>query len=113
MSKRWPIRYRIDRGEFTREELNKDDAGGCDALVLISIMGGRPGQWLSQMVMGFDGRLPATDGRPAELDSTQLFKAWVMLTKRLGEMPDLHESKREFCQQVFGIVLDAHSEGRS
>lgn len=94
---RYPVRYKVDfrRQGWTRAELGDD--GGCDKLILISIMdspvGGR-----SEMVFGKDGITGDT------IDDTELFKSWVMLANRLKDSEDLSPGGREVARLAFETV---------
>ena len=50
---KYPIKYQIELGEFSKEQLNtSEDTGGCDNLGIISVMGEFGKGSLSAMIFG-------------------------------------------------------------
>ena len=68
MTKKYNIKYKIEKGTFTKEEIRKEDAGGCDNVILISVMG-TP---LNKEVMSIQP-IPIS-GTEKELDADQIFE---------------------------------------
>lgn len=73
----YKIKYKIEFGDFSKEELEKDDCGGCESLVLLSIMG-EPlnGKAMSTVTIGV-----VEDGRPLRND--QIYEALLMAIQSL------------------------------
>lgn len=68
----YKIKYNVEFGDFTKEELLASECGGCESLVLLSIMG-EPlnGEAMSVATVGVTGDNEA-------LTSEQVFEALVL-----------------------------------
>lgn len=106
---KYKVTYSIEShaNGVTKEEISKMSShhGGCDAVVIISIMG-TPGNGEPYSTLVISQR--GTDG---EITDEELFKVWTRLTDRLGRSETLAEGKRSFCKAVMdeirSIVLAA------
>ena len=57
MSHNYLIKYKIENGAFTKEQLQKDDSGGCDQIGIISVIGDFfNGETLSMAYFGAKGK---------------------------------------------------------
>jgi hypothetical protein len=74
--------------------------GACDAMLLGSIVFPPDGSY-SIMFMAIDGRTGE------ELSGVELFKAWAMLAKGLGENETLSPEKRALCESVWQAIAKA------
>ncbi len=100
MSKVYPLKYRIELGEFTKEHLKNNDYGGTDALILHSIIYPEDGS-RSEVIASKDGRTGE------DLDDSEVFKSWVGMAKGLSESNTLGDGRRLFCKFVFETVRSA------
>lgn len=98
--RKYKIGYRVVTGEKTREELRAADLGGCDALIVHSIIFTDDGG-LSYQLVTHDGR---TDD---DLGVDEVFKAWMFMAKRLADDPTLGEGRRALARLVFEEVRTA------
>lgn len=89
----YKIKYDFEIGDFTKKELNETGSGGCDAVILHSILFDESGA-SSYCIIDKDGRT----NKP--LPSMEVFKAWVMMASELGDDEDLPEHERQFCRDV-------------
>jgi len=101
------VRYTVETGGFEKEELRKAGDGGCDALILCSIVreGNDPHEGgVSFCWFNIDGREhgPAEDA--LEIPGTQLFQAWSLWAKDLSEREDLPLWQRKILQNAFDDV---------
>jgi hypothetical protein len=76
----WPVRWRLEHGAFTREQLAASESGGSDAALLVSFA--REGEAegpgaVSLMILSLDGRT----GGP--IPPRELFHAWHVLGEEL------------------------------
>lgn len=82
------------------EEIREKKRGGCDAVVLHSILfqedGGR-----SEVIVSMDGRTGE------QLPAVELFKSWAMMTFTLSKDERLSEAKRGFCASVHEAIAQA------
>lgn len=75
----------------------KDGHGACDAMLVASIIYPADGS-LSIMFAGKDGRTGE------ELDESEWFKVWMLLTERLSRSRTLTDAKRQICGLIWEIV---------
>lgn len=96
---RYPIRYTVDRRPdgWTKEELDADDAGGCDAVIVHSLIYPPDGS-RSEMLLSRDGRTGE------ELSDIEVFKSWVMTAHALMDSESLDRQARDLAQTVFSSV---------
>jgi len=106
---KYKLKYDLDTkvGEFTKEELEKDDAGGTDALILVSLLYPEDGSF-STYFTTYDGR---NEGK--NLEDIEIFKFWSMLSKRLSESNTLSVKKKEIASMAFEMVRVVILEGRN
>jgi hypothetical protein len=102
---RYPIRYKLDLGSFSKEQLLDAQAGGADKVAIISVMGGT-GRGTSTI-------FPSLDGETGKPWSDELwFKQWVMLAHELMNSKTISEGQKAICQTVFETVRGAILRGR-
>lgn len=81
------VQYDLKTGSFTKEQLEKDGVGGCDAFVGCSIVreSNEPHEGgISFQFFTVDGRHHGPIEDAPELPDTQLFEVWSMLAAKLG-----------------------------
>ncbi len=76
------------------------DRGACTAVVIGSLLYPPDGSY-SAAFFTRDGR---TD---SELDDAELWKAWMMLSRRLADSDTLSEPKKALCRDVFETIASA------
>ncbi|WP_394824965.1 hypothetical protein [Pendulispora albinea] len=103
MSNRYRIKYTVERGNFTQEELRAMRAGGCDALVLASILrGGAVPQQESSSVA-----LLSLDGSSGEnVIATDLFLIFSHLASMLAKHEELPSWQRAVAHDTFAQVRE-------
>jgi len=101
------VKYSVQTGEFTGEQLEEEGAGGCDALLMVSIM--RDGKHahdgpMSVRYFSVDG----TYGKPLEetpqIPNTELFTIMTMIAKDLSEDESLPDWQRDTARRTFEEV---------
>jgi hypothetical protein len=98
------VKYRVDEleaGNFTKAEC-LEAGGGCDALVLISMLFPEDGSY-SQQVVSFDGR---AGGDP--ISDSDLWKVWAMIAAQLAQ----NESFKAEHVAKHGLVEAVHESIR-
>lgn len=103
MTHKYKTKYQLDAdyGEFTKEEIKKEGAGGCDAFVFFSLIYPEDGSY-SQTFFSSDGRNKGKD-----LDSNELWKVWSMFTKNLVDRKDeLPEWKYQLADVTWDAITD-------
>jgi hypothetical protein len=99
----YPITYSVDYHDppLTKEQVLASAAGGCDAILLISVVGGRSGasEGSSHAFIGRDGR-----GGDGDINIEEWFKAWAMLAATLAESTELGPGKRRLCAEVIFAI---------
>lgn len=115
----YSLKYTLDfsikpKHGFTREEVLKEKAGGCDALVFVSIIreGDEPHTGAKSFMVGsVDGFQPVVDGQPQQIPMTELFQAMMALASQLQTESQLHDWQRNLCRWLLDVVRDrlAHS----
>lgn len=104
--RRYPLAYRLDpMANRTKEELQARDEGGCDAIIVHSLIFGEDGS-RSQATASMDGRT----GKP--LPALELFKTWALLAHDLSLRPDLSAPQNALCTSVH-LLLKAAVSGAS
>jgi len=100
----YKVSYALEPGEFTKAKLAELGRGGCDAIILHSLI--YPGDGSrSEAILSLDG-----EGK--ELTGEEIFKSWVALAHTLSQAEDLGLVKRALAYQVFEAVRDAILEAR-
>ena len=109
----YKVKYGLEpeAGEFTPEEC-REAGGGCDALVLVSMMFPADGSY-SQAVSSFDGR---TGGHP--LHDSELWRVWSVLAAQLAgsetlrkQWPKRHALVDEVHERIRAAILAGRSYG--
>jgi hypothetical protein len=88
MDHKYGVKYKLDAGSFSKEELEKDGAGGCDALVLCSIVreGNDPHEGgISFAIFSVDGRNGGPLNQAPSVPDTQLFEVWLSMAHVVSE----------------------------
>ena len=93
------IKYAVEEGQFTKEELKNGDFGGCDAIIIHSLIYPEDGS-RSEIIF-------TADGKGSALPSLEVFKSWVMLASHLANAEDLSAEKKELCSMIFETVRGA------
>jgi len=92
--RRFPVAYKVVVNEkLTATELKARDLGGCDAVIIHSIIYPADGS-RSEVIIGHDGR---TD---TDLSEDELFKSWAMLGHRLAQSTTLGIGRKALCEMV-------------
>lgn len=99
----YKVRYKMEPGSFTREQIKEGGHGGADALIIGSIIKYENGS-TSTMWFSNDGE------QEKEMTPDDVFKAWVLLAAQLSEtLPETGKGadRRQLCKQVFETVRTA------
>lgn len=97
---KYKIKYTIERGEFTPEDIKNQDAGLSDSVLFCSVVLPEDGSRSEQFV-SYDGA--TTEGWTAD----DMFKSWVGLAYGLSKDPRLGDPRRALCKEVFELVRGA------
>lgn len=99
--RRYKIAYRLEYNldGMTKEELLEKNLGGCDAIVVISVVRPSDGS-LSTVIASLDGNTSE------EMPGDELFKAWIMMAKKLSESKTLGPNKKLFATQTFETIRE-------
>ncbi len=99
-------KYRVSFGDMRSHpegasavELEKEQRGGADALLLASLIYPEDGT-LSLLFRSLDGRT----GK--ELEDREWFKIWTLMGKRLAASKTLDPARREFARMTFDMFLE-------
>lgn len=96
-------------GEYTKDFLRKEELGGCDSIILHSILHREDGS-RSEVIVDRDGY-----GKP--LSGEEMWKSWVMLAHSIKELTDFKEgtNRQLICEYIFEmhrhIILTAREGG--
>ena len=91
----YPIKYRIERGEFTKEELLEQDAGGCEQIGVISVMGDYGnGEAVSTKFLGLKGN-------GAEWDDSMWLEVFGLMASNLKECQSINPVARDIAREAF------------
>lgn len=97
MDGKYHLKYVIERGEWTGEELKTADAGGTDAMVIASILRG-PAAHEGPKSIAFihlDGYSKAAP------PMTEMFQVFIHLAHHLAESDELPLWQQELAQRIF------------
>ncbi len=101
----YSIRYNIEQGDFSKEELEAEGLGGCDALLLASILR-EPNGGLNVAWCSVDGQQPAKDKIP----DRELFHIIFMLMSKIEDSVELEEWQRStlqtYCETIKKIMTE-------
>lgn len=89
----YKVKYDFEFGDFSKDEIMKNGSGGCEAVIVHSILYPEDGSY-SHLLISKDGR------NQGELDGNELFKAWMMMGATIAKNKTMSEGKRDFCQTV-------------
>ncbi len=107
--KKYALRYtwKIDHDEsgYTVKDIDNDNHGLCDAMILISIVRPPDGSY-SQLLMSADGETHS------ELTQKDIFKAWLMLGFSLSDNGALQGWQKQTVDAITGLVREHFSTGR-
>lgn len=108
--RRYPIAYKVETPKEhpprTPDELRDADLGGCDAIIIHSILFRADGS-RSEAIVTKDGRTGD------ELPVDELFKSWAMLAHGLSQDKDLGEGRRLLAEMVHEILREIVTGGES
>lgn len=87
-ARNFPIKYKVDFGIHTTEEVKEAGASGCDEMMICSLVRFPDGKgsivWHS------------TNGKPNEtMRSSTMFSAWLALAAKISQCEDLNNAQRE------------------
>lgn len=99
---KYALRYdlKLIAGEFSKEDIDQNETGLADALVVLSMLYPDDGSF-SLGIVSLDGRT----NKP--VSSTELFKVWTMIAKQLSETNELSDARRQITRLAFEVVRDA------
>ncbi len=97
--RRYKIAYKVETGSFTKPQLEKANLGGCDGIIVHSIILPEDGS-RSEMIFSM-----ASGG--GQLSDDELFKSWVSMAYQLSQSKELGEGRRRLCESAFTIVQEA------
>jgi hypothetical protein len=93
----YKLRYVYDHENreqgYTKNDIENDNQGLCDSLILISIIKPEDGSY-SQLILSHDGK------ENRELTDEELFKAWLMLAMKINERKKLKGWKKQLIHEV-------------
>lgn len=95
----YPISYSVQSNKFNKEYLQEHDLGGCDAIILHSIIYPPDGSRNEQMI--------AIDSEGKQLNPEEVFKSFCGMAHSLSEDTRLRTDKREFCRGIIDAVRKA------
>lgn len=100
--KKYALRYtwfaEADK-EYTKDDIENDQQGLCDAMVAISVVLPEDGSY-SQLIMSADGRTKT------EMTQDELFKVWLMLGMTLKKNKGLSGWKKQIVEFIGEAVSD-------
>lgn len=97
-SRKYKIKYKMEFGEFTAEELKKEkDIGACDEILVCSKLAIKDGA-ASYLFLHRKGH------KDVEMDATDLFKIWSMLSAEILQRDDVINWHREILAESFDKV---------
>jgi len=100
--KTYPVKYSIEPGSFTQEQIRaNDNSGGCESVGLISVMGKFGEGPLSTLVITYDGH------SKQEWTGDQLFQIWTLIAKKIADDPTTSPGKAHLASEVFETVRSA------
>lgn len=100
MKKVYKVKYDIQFGDFSKKEIEKERLGGCDQILLCSVLDYPDGSG-SYMWVSKDGHT----GK--EMDIVKIFNAWSLLAKKISDHPDCPDHVAKMCNIVFNTVKDS------
>jgi hypothetical protein len=96
--RQYPVSYSIDaKNPRSAAELRAAGLGGCDALILVSVIFRADGS-RSQQAVSIDGR------SGGDLPPDEWFKSWVLLAHGLMNQTALTTGERDLCAMVFEAI---------
>lgn len=100
--KTYPIRYLVEFGKYTKEELEKGDWGGTDAVMIFSFIRGEAPKGPSSVA------IITTDGtnNNEEMKTTEVFLGMTLLANNISNSPDAPEWQREIAKKVMDLTRD-------
>lgn len=100
MSGTYKVKYHLEpeAGEFTKAQC-EETGGGCDALVLVSMLFPDDGSY-SQRVVSFDGRNGGD-----QISEEDLFKVWSLIAYELSQ----NDEFRKTSPGRHGVVAAVHA----
>jgi len=96
------IKYMVETGEYTKEELRSENCGGCDQLGLISVMGDfLNGESLSLNFIGVKGKDMTTSWNDEEW-----FEVFSMMSHNLNNSETLDPEKVAIAKEAFEKIRE-------
>ena len=83
-------------GGISAEELEQKEVGGCDSIVILSLIYPNDGSCSLKVL--------SMNGMTGEPDHVEMFKAWAMMASELSDGPSLHDWQRQICDQIHEAV---------
>lgn len=102
---KYPIKYKIDFGEFTKDELAKDNSGGCDTIAIISVMGKFGEGPLSLALIG-------ANPDKSDWDANAWFQTMAMIASKIKDSPEMQPWQRIIATNTFEHTRAVITEGR-
>lgn len=91
------IKYRVEIGKFTKAQLQDADCGGCDDIIIHSILHNDDGS-RNEAIISARGK----DGKQLSVD--ELFKSWVTMAHMLSKDETLGRGRRDLALFIRDIV---------
>jgi len=99
MSYKCKLKYDVRPGDYNSEELKDAGVGGCDGLLIYSIIYPDDGG-MSIEIVSIDGR---TD---KALNANEIFKCWAMTASALKDDETLSKGKRALLKATHEIIRE-------
>ena len=96
MSHKYSIKYKIEEGLFRKDDINSSEFGGCDAMIIHSLMFPEDGS-RGEIIFGI-----GQYGK--DLENIEFFKSWSGMAKNISEMTDIPMWQRMMATRVFQDV---------
>jgi len=99
MSHKYKMKYSLktERGEFDVEDVKASDMGGCDSILMISVIYPDNGSLSVQMY--------GEDGRTGEMmNDHEMFKVFSMMAARLAQSPELDEGRKFIVESTMDLT---------
>lgn len=97
----YKMKYDMSFGQFTKKQLEAENNGGCDQVLLCSILDNPDGS-SSYMWVQANGHT-----KEARIDPLAVFNAWIILADALSTMPELKGLRATLAGDVFQIYKEA------
>jgi hypothetical protein len=98
---KYPIKYNIEPGEFTKEDLENGGFGGADSILLMSVMGEFGKGPMSHLVLSLEGKTGF------EIPPNRLFSLWCMMAHHISKLPGLDPNLKTITSEIFEMHRQA------